>query len=653
MLNTKFLEYLNNSINKGQDVEDLINIIKIESKSELCTIFLSINNTYQKVLSTLDGDIDLEISTKIYDINYDPSIVTTPTIYKFSLLIPIQTTEHLGLIHLARNSEEFTEYQILPYLSVGISIVQNFLEKEKILFEKNRLNYGKELFLANMSHEIRTPANGVIGYSQLLMQTQLNTTQKSYLQSQNQCSLQLMQIINDLLDFSKLASGKMEVRNDCFCIQEIIETLKNTTGQKIQEKNQSVDFIISEDLNQFMISDKQKVVQILINLISNANKFTDVNGIIKVSFYLNDNKLVISVKDNGIGIAEDKQSKLFSIYEQIENNGTKTGSGLGLAICEKLSTLLNGYIQVKSKEGEGSEFIVMIEYKPFNDYELKLKQDLDLLKDKSVLIVDDNLDNRILLTELLFEWKMKPIACASALEALRLIMGDRHDFSFGLIDIVMPGISGIDLALQIREEKPFFPMIALSSLDTFVNTKEFDEKLDKPINKIKLLETIYRTLIKERKPKSYIGQSDFKSLSSSSDFTQFKKDSKILITEDILYNRTLLENILQSLNYTNITTTENGLEAFNIIEKAYNENEPFEILLLDLRMPIMDGFAVIDKININGWKLPEIIVVTASTMDYDIINCKKMGVKYFITKPIDINQLNEVMLHVSTKKEVF
>jgi CheY-like chemotaxis protein len=214
----------------------------------------------------------------------------------------------------------------------------------------------------------------------------------------------------------------------------------------------------------------------------------------------------------------------------------------------------------------------------------------------------------------------------------------------------MPGISGVELAKQIKEEKPFFPLIALSSLDTFVNTKEFEEKLDKPINKVKLLDTIFRTLFKERKPKSYIGQSDFISLSNSLTHTNFKKDSKILISEDILYNRTLLYSMLESLNYTNIETTENGLEAFEKMKKQYIKNEPYEILLLDLRMPVMDGFQVIEKIKNNNWELPEIIVVTASTMDSDIINCKKMGINYFITKPIDIQQLNEVMLHVTSKK---
>tara|TARA_Y100000389_G_C17447946_1_gene512798 strand:+ start:144 stop:2099 length:1956 start_codon:yes stop_codon:yes gene_type:complete len=649
MFDDKFIDVLKNSINQNPNIKTIASIFKEVTFSDTCTIFLK-GNTEYKDLTNIENKSFIKGNVIIQDLTFDKYLVNTSKSYDNHIVIPIQNIDnYLGCIHLANNTVPYTE-ELLSTITMGISITQIILEKEKILYEKSILDLGKDLFLANMSHEIRTPANGVIGYSQLLMQTQLNSTQKAYLQSQNQCSLQLMQIINDILDFSKLTAGKMEVRNDCFSIQEIIETLKNTMGKKIEEKNQKINFFISENIHQFIVSDKQKLIQILINLISNSNKFTDVNGLIKVGFSIEEKYLVISVRDDGIGIEANKQEKLFSIYEQIENNGTKTGSGLGLAICDKLTKLLLGNISVNSKLGVGSEFIVKINYKPYEDFENKLIQDLDLLHGKTILIVDDNLDNRIVLTEILFEWKMKPIACASALEALRLIMGNRHDFALGLIDIVMPGTSGVELACQIKEEKPFFPMIALSSLDTFVNTKEFEEKLDKPINKIKLLDTIYRTLIKEKKPKSYIGQSDFVTLSNSLPFTEFKKDAKILIAEDILYNRTLLQNMLEMLNYTNIKTTENGKQAFEEITLAHSINEPYQVLLLDLRMPVMNGFEVIEKIRNNGWDLPEIVVITASTMDSDIITCKEKGVNYFITKPIDIQGLNEVMLHVCTNK---
>ena len=645
MTNNFFLDFLKNSINQKQDTNLLLNIIKEVSGSEVCCVYLLVeDSTYVNIL---DKEDIIENSV-LYDITYDSSFKPDNPL-EYDIILPIQNNDDmLGCLYLAKNNQRYIE-EIVLNINIGIVLLQNILEKEKIMYQNKNLNLGKELFLANMSHEIRTPANGVIGYSQLLMQTQLNSTQKSYIQAQNQCSIQLMQIINDILDFSKLSAGKMEINNECFSLQEIIETIRNTMNQKIKEKNQKLTFNVSNDLNQFIISDKQKIIQVIINLVNNAHKFTDINGNISVSFSKNKKFLVIAVKDNGIGIEKSKQKKLFSIYEQLEKNVSKSGTGLGLAICDKLVKLLSGDITVVSDLGRGSEFIVNIDYKPYDDYENKLKKNLQILKGKTVLVVDDNSDNRIVLTEFLFEWNMQPIVCASALEALRLVMGNRYDFSLGLIDIVMPGISGVELARQIKEEKPCFPLIALSSLDTFVNTKEFEEKLDKPINKIQLLDTIYRTILKEHTPKSYIGKSDFVMISKSSSFTQFKRDSKILIAEDIPYNRTLLQNMLESLRYNNITTAGDGSEAYSILKQSYKSNTPFEILLLDLRMPILDGYELIKKIKEKNWKLPEIVVVTASTMDSDIISCKDLGVNYFITKPIDIQNLNDVMLHVTSK----
>ena len=239
---------------------------------------------------------------------------------------------------------------------------------------------------------------------------------------------------------------------------------------------------------------------------------------------------------------------------------------------------------------------------------------------------------------------MKPVVCASPLEALRLVMNKRFNFSLGLIDICMPGISGSELAKQIKEELPLFPMIALSSLDSFVKTKDFEYKLDKPINRVQLFNSIYSLISKNNIPVSYIGETDSGS-DSETDLDNTKK-IKILITEDIPYNRNLLENMLENLNFSNIHSVENG-KALKELEKAHNENEPYQILLLDLRMPVMNGYELIDIIKKNKWKLPKIIVVTASIMNEDRKKCSKLGVKYFITKPIELKSLNDILLHAT------
>lgn len=655
-------QYLKNIVNRKENLEELLLQYIETTKSNAGAIFIRDYENFYFCLehTVLDSDTkynnpNITSSQVIANITTDINIYTAPYEIKTLLGIPISSnTEIIGLVCVINRSGEYNDElieELIENLSGFIGITQLIINKEKIIHDyKDKVqdtSLSKDLFLANMSHEIRTPANGVIGYGQLLMQTELNSTQKGYLTSQNQCSIQLMQIINDILDFSKLSSGKMNIVTECFSLPEIFETVRGMIKSRIEEKKQKIRFTMGEDLPEFVILDKQKIIQVLLNLISNANKFTDIGGFIDVSFRkLETNILQIVVKDNGMGISEEDQKKLFNTFEQLQSNLYKTGTGLGLVICQKIARLLGGDISVKSTLGLGSSFVVTVKYKPFEDYKKDMEKDVKLLKNKLILVVDDNTDNRILLSEMLFEWEMKPIVCASPLEALRMIMGNRYKFSLGLIDICMPNISGTDLAKQIKEEKPFFPLIALSSLDTFVRTQEFVQKLDKPINKVQLFNAIYRVLSNTGEQVGFIGDdSEVVSPENMLPSDVFNYDLRILIAEDIVYNRTLLENMMTVLGYTNIQSAENGKIAINMIVKAQEENDPYQILLLDLRMPVMDGYDVIQYLKNNNLNIPRVVVITASVVEEDRSKCKKMGICYFLTKPIELHQLKEVMLH--------
>lgn len=655
---TSTINYLKNIVNRKENLGELLCCYIKTTNSGAGAIFLQkndittysclefINSKCEKINHAIDFLPVMPV--KYLSLEKEPII----TSYKIDncLIIPIIQIDVLGVVCLFNRPGGYVE-EILEELSPCIALTQLHLTIEKQSLSVGGTSFSslsKDLFLANISHEIRTPANGVIGYGQLLLQTELTSTQKHYLQSQNQCCIQLMQLINDVLDFSKLSSGKMNVNIECFRTKELVSILIDTLAQRIEEKKQKLKFVIGKEVPEFIILDKQKLIQIMVNLIANAYKFTDIGGYIEVSIHrLENNMLQLAVKDNGVGIKEEDQKKLFNSFEQVHTSACKTGTGLGLAICEKLTHLLNGYISVRSTIGLGSTFTAVVRYKPYEDYEKDVENDYKILKDKLVLIVDDNAVNRIILTDMLFELEMKPIVCASALEALRMVLANRYTFSIGLIDICMPGITGTELAKQIKQERPLFPMIALSSLDTFISTKEFDYKLDKPINKLQLYDAIYRIVSKKTSSDAYIGEDwDSNSSDSSSPAENFNTNAKILIAEDVLYNRNLLENMIEILGYNNFNSAENGKYTLEMITKSYEDEKPYDILLLDLRMPIVDGYEVIKELKHRKMKLPEIVVITASIMEEDKYKCKEMGVRYFINKPIDLGQLRDVLLHI-------
>jgi signal transduction histidine kinase/DNA-binding response OmpR family regulator len=653
------IDFLIKNINKNENLLDLMKEIIIKTDSKGCSVFLIDDSDIKfKCINHLclkEGRskcVKYEPEKPIEDIFISRDLknlggyVSSCKISNI-LIMPIISEKKIGVVILVNRDDDYDDI-LLNNITPYITLFQILLHKEKILqdFKKletfNLTGQSRDLFLANISHEIRTPLNGIIGYSQLLSQTNLTLTQKNYITSMSQCGIQLMKIINDILDFSKLSYGKMTVNNDCFDLREIIETINDTIKQKLIEKKQKINFNLHTNIPHYIISDKQKLIQILINLISNANKFSDIGKHIDVNLNYNSNLLEVSVKDNGIGISEEDQYKLFNTFVQVNNAKIKNGTGLGLYITKKLVELLGGNINVESCLGSGTTFSFNIKIKQYNDFEKNINYNDVLLKDKYILIVDDNADNRILLSEILFEWEMKPIICASALEALRMIMCNRYNFCLGLIDICMPGITGVDLAKQIKEENPFFPMIALSSIDSFVNSSEFEYKLEKPINKIRLFNCIKSIISKNKNPIGYLG--NITNLETKNFVQTFNQ--RILIAEDISYNSSLLVNMLENLKYKNITVCKDGKETIDEIERTYQniKNNKYDILLLDLIMPNMNGYDVINIINKKKWNI-KIIVITASVLEDDINKCKNLGIKYFINKPIDLKQLKELLIH--------
>jgi CheY-like chemotaxis protein len=577
------------------------------------------------------------------------------------IVIPInKSDEKLGMImtgnlEITRKEKRksFTDVENAPwYNDEKINSLKPYLlsflhgEKYRFLYE-NKLSLGstdfsKDLLLVNMSHEIRTPLNGIIGYNQLLSKTQLNEIQQTYLISMNYCCYQLMQIVNDVLDYAKLSTNKVLPNLECFNLKDLEISVINIMRTQLNSKKQKLIFKIEEGIPEFVYADKPKIIQILLNLISNAYKFSPENSEIKV--YIKESKenmILFEIVDQGCGMSEEEQNKLFHVFTQLKNNNIKIGTGLGLAISKKLVEILEGDIWVNSKINKGTTLNFTIKYQNCEDIENKIITYSHLLKDKYVLVVDDNSNNRMILCDILFEWGATPILCASGIEAITIIIKNRYNFCLALIDICMAEINGIELAKLIKNENKNLPLIALNSSSEFSNEELFDYRVEKPIHKLKLFNCILKVLKKDNLNEICLSRdSSFKE-----NFPENKSELNILIAEDINYSLTLMVNMLKSLEYNRVDTAYDGVNAIHKLDKASKREKPYDIIFLDIKMPRKDGYDVISHIKRKKYKIC-IIIISASVLEEEKLRCLKYGIKYFLSKPVQIKQLNSILQNI-------